>query len=50
MADQRRVTREEAEDYAQQIGAIFAETSALADENVAYIFEEIGRLARHDVG
>ena len=42
LSSQRRVSTEEAKEYAEQIGAIFAETSALADDNVKYIFEEIG--------
>uniref|UniRef100_A0A7S1A7Y9 Uncharacterized protein n=1 Tax=Noctiluca scintillans TaxID=2966 RepID=A0A7S1A7Y9_NOCSC len=43
LAESRRVEREVAEAYAQEMGAVFMETSAKSGENVVEIFEEIGR-------
>ncbi|XP_065652605.1 ras-related protein Rab-22A [Hydra vulgaris] len=41
LKDQREVSFEAGESYASEIGAVFAEVSALTSQNVAYIFQEI---------
>ena len=41
LKDQREVSLDTGAGYASEIGAVFAEVSALTSQNVAYIFEEI---------
>lgn len=43
LKDQREVTTDTGQQYADSIGAVFAEVSALTSHNVNYIFEEISR-------
>lgn len=43
LKDQREVSKEIGEKYAESIGAVFAEVSALTSHNVNYIFEEISK-------
>lgn len=43
LKDQREISKETGEQYAESIGAVFAEVSALTSHNVNYIFEEISK-------
>jgi small GTP-binding protein len=50
LADERTVSLQEAQDYAQEIGAFYVETSARDDVNVRELFVEVGRRTPRIVG